>query len=123
MFSTLHVWLEISKTNSFDSDESLDVDPNYDPSDFLKLPGTRQDNHDMGMVKQELHQEIQQYDLQQEELQQHEYEHQEYQQQDYQQIDSVNIEVIAACIVIVFDFLRRRYATLAPVGAKHCFLL
>lgn len=76
------------------SDESLDVDPNYDPSDFLKLPGSRQDNHDMGMIKQELHQEMQQYDMQQEELQKHEYEHQEYQQQDYQQMDSVNIEVI-----------------------------
>lgn len=87
--------VEHKNENSFDSDESLDVDPNYDPSDFLKLPGTRQDgNHDMGMVKQEHHQEMQQYDMQQEELQQHEYEHQEYQQQDYQQIDAVNIEVI-----------------------------
>lgn len=75
------------KTNS---DESLDVDPNYDPSDFLKLPGNRQDNHDNhGIVKQELHQEMQHY-----EMQSHEY-HQEYQQQiDYQQMDGVNIEVI-----------------------------
>lgn len=72
----------------------MDVDPNYDPSDFLKLPGNRQDNHDMGMVKQEHHPEMQQYDIQQEELQQQEYEQQEYQQQDYQhQMDGVNIEV------------------------------
>lgn len=106
----------IFKTNFFDSDESLDVDPNYDPSDFLKLPGSRQDNHDMGVVKQEHHQEMQQYDLQQEELQQHEYEHQEYQQQDYQQIDAVNIEVSVACDdIVVFGFLCRN-ATLVPVS-------
>lgn len=73
----------------------MDVDPNYDPSDFLQLPGSRQDNHDIGLVKQEHHQEMQQYEMQQEELQQHEYEHQEYQQQDYQQTDGVNIEVVA----------------------------
>lgn len=76
----------------------MDVDPNYDPSDFLKLPASRQDNHgnhqDMGMVKQEImHQDLQQYDMQQEEIQQHEYEQQDYQQQDYQQMDDVNMEV------------------------------
>lgn len=77
------------------------MDPNYDPSDFLKLPGSRQDNHDMGtrLVKQEQHQEMQHYEMQQEEIQQHEYEQQEYQQQDYQQMDGVNIEVN---VVVVF---------------------
>lgn len=82
-------------------DESLDVDPNYDPSDFLKLPGHRQDNHDVGMVKQEIHQEMQHYDMQQEELQHQEYEQQEYQQQDYQQMDSTQMEV-GFCFLIFF---------------------
>lgn len=72
-------------------DESLDVDPNYDPSDFLKLPGSIQINHDIRLVKQERHDhEMQQYDMQQEELQ---YDQQEYQQQDYQQMDGVNINI------------------------------
>lgn len=79
------------------SDESMDVDPNYDPSDFLKLP-IKQERPDpepelqtMQTYEQDMYQqyetipELQQQNIKQDEMYQHQQQQQQQDQQNPQQ--------------------------------------